>query len=318
MRGRRAARSTAPSSTLPRPLIRTPPAPSSVTERKRPVCAARSSLARAASSRRSVRSGSTISARCRAVRASSVALSRRASSSSACSPLARRSGLEGRVSTASQMIPAWAGDASPRRRASRVAGCSLTSCWAWITARRPSRRVRPARCVNQSVVDPQCRLLRARSRRSASARSRASSADSCPFRDWTTAKPSTSSSSENPVASRSSSDPTWTRACSSTTAGEAAESTAGSGSRHRCPGTHPPGLPMTSMPARHLMTSPGSTTRGTTASVRPDDRVLHSFEHMFESMSTVSAHFLARVSGLIRTTVSMSAGRKQQAEGSPC
>ncbi len=77
------------------------------------MCAARSSRSRAASSRRSVRSGSTTSARWRAVRASSVALSRRASSSSTCSPRARRAGLEGSVSTASQMIAACAADASP-------------------------------------------------------------------------------------------------------------------------------------------------------------------------------------------------------------
>ena len=147
----------------------------------------------------------------------------------------------------------------PRCSASRVSGSSATSCWACTTARRPSRRVRPARWVNQSEVEPQCRLLRARSRMSASARSRVSSAATAPFNVWTAARPSTRSSSENPVASRASSTATWARAASSTTAGEAHESTTGSEGRTMRPGSHPPGLGMTSMPARHRMTSSGST-----------------------------------------------------------
>ena len=246
------------------------------------MCAARSSRSRAASSRRSERSGSTTSARWRAVRASSVALSRPDSSSSTCSPRARRAGLEGRVSIASQITAAWVAEVWPRRIAWSVSGSSATSCWACTTARRPSRRVRPARWVNQSAVEPQCSCLRARSRVSASASSRVSSAATAPFKVWTAARPATRSSSENPVASRSSRTSSWARAASSATAGDAHSATTSSGHRHLRPGTHPPGLGMTSMPARHRMTSPGSTDRGTTASMRPEGRVLHLFEHTFE------------------------------------
>ena len=241
--GSRAARRTAPSSALPRPLMRIPPAASSVTDRKRPVCAARSSLARAASSRRSARSGSTTSARWRAVRASSVAVSRRDSSSSTCSPRSRSAGLDGRVSTASQMMAACAGEVAPWRRASRVAGRSVTSWVACATARRPSRRVSPARWVNQSLVEPQCSVLRARSRTSASANSCISSAASCPFKTWTAASPSTRSASENPVTSRPSSTARPGHGRSPAPLLEMHTSPRHApGVRSWCPGTHPPGL----------------------------------------------------------------------------
>ena len=145
-----------------------------------------------------------MSARWRAVRARSVALSRRDSSSSTRSPSARRAGLEGRVSTASHTIAAWAADTSPERSAARVAVRSVTSACAFATARRPSRRVTPATWVNQSEVEPQCSRFFARSLVSASASSCASTAATWAFSAWNSRIPSTSSSSEAPAHSRSS------------------------------------------------------------------------------------------------------------------
>ena len=184
---------------------------------------------------------------------------------------------------ASQMIPAWAAETSRRDAGPRgCADCSATSCWACTTARRPVAagqagevgepvgRGAPVQLLAGQVagvgLGQQLRLERRQLSLQLLDRGQ-------PLDQVVVGEPG-----DEPVVEH----PHLDAGGSSTTAGEAPESTAGSGSRHRCPGTHPPGLGMTSMPARHRMTSPGSTDRRTTASLRPEGRVLHPFEHTFE------------------------------------
>ncbi len=87
--GSRAALMVAASSRVPRPRSLTPPAPSSVMERNRWWCAARSGRSRSFSASRSALSGSATSARCLAALASSVAVSFADWSSRNASPCSR-------------------------------------------------------------------------------------------------------------------------------------------------------------------------------------------------------------------------------------
>ncbi len=120
MRGRRAAVRRAPSSAVPRPRIRTPPARSSVIDRDRPRWAARSSRSRAASRLRSRPSGSTTATRCRPALVSSVASRDWAWRSISFSPRRRVQSPGGRSSTADTITSACSGEQVPATSAARV------------------------------------------------------------------------------------------------------------------------------------------------------------------------------------------------------
>ena len=116
--GMRAVLISAPSSAVPRPVIRTPPARSWVIARYRSRCAARSSRSRAASSLRSTASGSTTSTRCRPALASSVASNEAAWRIISLSPRRRVQSCGGRSATARTTTSAWAGETVPATSAS--------------------------------------------------------------------------------------------------------------------------------------------------------------------------------------------------------
>ncbi len=166
----------AASSRVPRPRSRTPPAPSSVMERNRWWCAARSARSRSFSASRSALSGSATSARCLAALASSVAVSFADWSSRNASPCSRTEPSRGSSSTAATITAACSGETRPAASAACVAVRSPTRTGACRTVRCPSRRVVPARWVNHSAVDPQASSCLAIPRACTSARTEASSA----------------------------------------------------------------------------------------------------------------------------------------------
>ncbi len=168
----------AASSRVPRPRSRTPPAPSSVMERNRWWCAARSARSRSFSASRSALSGSATSARCLAALASSVAVSwSRTGRAGTPRPAPAPNRCQwGSSSTAATITAACSGETRPAASAACVAVRSPTRTGACRTVRCPSRRVVPARWVNHSAVDPQASSCLAIPRACISASTEASSA----------------------------------------------------------------------------------------------------------------------------------------------
>ena len=153
----------AASSTVPRPVSRTPPMPSSFRVRNRPWCAARSSRSKARSSRRSTPSGSSRSTTRRPSRARSVASWSRACSSRSCSAAARRPGFTGNRSTAATTTSACDRDTAPAARSSPVAHRSPARAWASATSRRPDPFGPPVAAVTKSFArGPAVHLRRVR------------------------------------------------------------------------------------------------------------------------------------------------------------